>query len=98
MLTERTAAALADVRAEREAQPSFDDSENTQGTWVCYIANYAIRWSMPYVFDKDRYTFRACMVKVAALAVAAIEWIDDCDGAACTLDATQAEKVADSIR
>ena len=39
--------AMADVATERESQPPFDDSENTQGLWVAYIANYAGRWAMP---------------------------------------------------
>lgn len=53
---------------------------------------------MPYMFKPDRYSFRACMVKVAALAIAAIEWCDGCDGVVCNFDETQSRKVAESIR
>jgi len=86
--------AMQDIVRERESQPPFDDSENTQGLWAAYIANYASRWAMPYSFSPDRYGFRACMVKVAALALAAIEWWDDCHGPACSFDAQQAQKVS----
>jgi len=88
--------AVQDIIAERESQPTFDDSENTQGTWVSYICAYASVWALPY-FAKKQYTFRQSMVKAAALCLAAIEWFDDCDGAACQLDANQAQKVSDSV-
>jgi len=69
--------AMADVTNERTSQPPYDDSQNNPGLWVAYIMNYASRWALPSMFDTTRYTFRTCMVKVAALAVAAIEWCDN---------------------
>ena len=69
--------AMADVTNERASQPAYDDSQNTQGLWISYIINYASRWALPYTFNPGRYSFRTCMVKVAALAIAAIEWCDN---------------------
>ena len=88
--------AMADVTAERVAQPPWDDDENTEGCWVAYIVNYASRWAMCGMFDPERYSFRSCMVKVAALAIAAIEWCDRGDGV--FVDSQQSRKVAGSIR
>jgi hypothetical protein len=93
------ASAMMDVVAERESQPPFDDSENTEGLWAGYICNYATRWAMPFTFNSTKYKFRTCMVKVAALAFAAIEWIDSCeDGSHCDFDSKQAEKVTASVK
>jgi hypothetical protein len=88
--------AVHDILYERSTQPTFDDSENTQGTWASYVCAYASVWALPF-FAKKQYTFRQSMVKAAALCIAAIEWLDSCDGAACTIDADQALKVANSV-
>ena len=90
--------AIAYVTAEREAQPPYDDAQNTEGCWVAYIVNYASRWAMPRMFKPNRYSFRMCMVKVAALAIAAIEWSDNIDRVMGNVDTKQSHRVADSIR
>lgn len=71
---------LAEIETEREYQDqkwghAFDD-ENTPHEWVAYIAHYAARHlaGNPAGVDVDK--FRLDMVKVAALAVAAIEAVD----------------------
>lgn len=56
-----------------------DDKKNTPNDWVAYIGHHASRWFkggfLPYSEDTVE-AFRTQMVKVAALAVAAIESID----------------------
>jgi hypothetical protein len=52
----------------------WKDENNTCGLWIAYIVNYATRWAMPTCFNPDKYTFRTCMVKTAALCVSAIRW------------------------
>lgn len=47
----------------------FDD-KNTAHDWVTYITRYATRAAE---FSQDRVSFEGNMIKVAALAVAAIE-------------------------
>jgi hypothetical protein len=56
-----------------------DDTKNTPNDWVAYISKHSTRWSPggfpPYsgeTIDK----FRKQMIKVAALAVAAIESLE----------------------
>ena len=68
-----------EIRNERERQKriGWQDEFNTPGHFAAYIANYATRWAIPVTFDPKKYTFSACMIKVAALAVAAIEWADN---------------------
>ena len=70
--------AYDDIKAEREYQTSrgWKDECNNSFAWVCYIVNYVSRFSMPVSFDAAKYNFRTCMVKAAALCVAAIEWYD----------------------
>lgn len=67
-----------DIQKERESQnakwggPSHDDT-HTSHDWLAYIikhAGKAVMW--PFDFR----VFRIQMVRVAALAVAAIEWCD----------------------
>jgi len=60
----------------KQEERKWNDRFNNEGLWTSYIANYASRWSMPESFDLKKYSFRECMVKVAALALAAIEWDD----------------------
>jgi hypothetical protein len=88
--------AVEDILFERNSQPAFDDSLNTEGLWVSYIVNYASRWAMPFMFDTQKYFFRTCMVKVGALCVAAIEWCDKQDTK--MEDTHRAREVADSIK
>lgn len=97
MLTNRTDRVIADIIDERKDQKPFDDSQNTQGTWIGYILQYASAWALPYKWDPEKYNFRTCMVKVAALAVAAIEWCDEYGENPCEVDVRQARIVADSI-
>jgi len=84
MTIEKRSAIFAEVEAERARQDvrwgtDVDDARNTPNDWVAYIAHHSTRWFkggftpyQPQVVD----TFRAQMVKVAALAVAAIESLD----------------------
>lgn len=66
---------LADVETELAYQErkGWRDDKNTPGLFVSYIVNYASRWAMPFTFDVMKYTFYRCMIKVIALAVAAIK-------------------------
>ncbi|MHA2063141.1 MAG: hypothetical protein ACXABY_02050 [Candidatus Thorarchaeota archaeon] len=72
---------LEDIRKEREYQVEkwgndFDD-KNTANDWVTYITMYA---SAGARMDASPEEFRTAMVKVATLAVAALEAIDRNDG------------------
>jgi len=68
----------AAIQAERDYQDkkwggAANDDRNTSYEWVAWIAAYLTKWlhvSVPPL------SFRDCMVKVAALAVAAIESCD----------------------
>lgn len=69
-----------ELKAERDYQTekwgtAFDD-KNTPYNWAAYVTQYATRNLIgdPSAVSKDK--FRADMVKVAALAIAAIESID----------------------
>ena len=75
---------LSEIEAEREYQSSkwgntTDDTLNTPWMWAAYICGYATKWMAgtfsPLAVDTTD-TFRACMVKVASLAIAAIESVD----------------------
>ena len=84
MSTEKRAAIFAAVEAERARQDmrwgtDVDDQKNSPTDWVAYISHHATRWFKggfkPYpksVVD----SYRDQMVRVAALAVAAIESLD----------------------
>jgi hypothetical protein len=72
---------FAQISAEREYQNgrwgNEFDKKNTPNDWVTYIVCYlgkavTLPWNGPQ--------FRSALVKVAALAVAAIEWYDATDG------------------
>jgi len=74
-----------EIQAEREYQNSkgytaeADDANNTIELWTTYVNNYASKWfpgGYPPYTAEARAAFRASMVKTAALAVAAIEWLD----------------------
>lgn len=73
-----------EIKAEREYQKEKwgvekDDTLNTPNDWVAYIANHSSRWFpggfRPYS-EEVVADFRTQMVKVATLAVAAIESVD----------------------
>ena len=76
---------LAEVSAERDYQDSrfggaeVDDRENGFMEWVGYVAKYSTSW-FPGGFapwsNETGLAFRKSMVKVAALAVAAVEQFD----------------------
>lgn len=56
-----------------------DDTKNTPWMWVAYIARYATSWmvgSFPPIKRAETDSFRKFMLKVATIAVAAIESID----------------------
>lgn len=72
---------LEDIRKERAYQvgkwgDKFDN-QNTANDWVTYITMYA---SAGARMDKSPEEFRTAMVKVATLAVAALEAIDRNNG------------------
>lgn len=74
----------AEIRAERDYQDKrwgtkTDDTLNTPWMYVAYITQYAGRWMqgtfMPLSCETtDR--FRESMIKVAAIAIAAVESLD----------------------
>ena len=56
-----------------------DDTLNTPWMWASYIANYATKWMAGTFLPLGKNTtdaFRTAMIKVAALAVAAVESVD----------------------
>lgn len=64
---------LQEVHHERSHQPAnFLDQGHLRNDWVALIAAYNGRAGAKVVRNQKE-DFRACMVKVAALAVAAIE-------------------------
>lgn len=78
ILDAHTANIYGSIVDERERQDikwggPYHDDQHTSHDWVAYIVRHAGR-SVMWPFDV--YQFRSCMVKVAALAVAAIEWSD----------------------
>ena len=72
---------LADIRNERAYQikqwgDDFD-KKNTANDWIAYIVKYTARAvTMPW----DPRAFRAGLIKVATLCVAAIEQLDENNG------------------
>ena len=76
---------LEEIRSEKEYQKlrwgnELDDNHNSPFHWATYISQYATKWmygnGLP-TFNKDGTdAFRTCMVKVATLAISAIESID----------------------
>lgn len=76
-MTSPTKVVLDNIATERKYQndrfgTTFDD-HNKLNDWVTYITHYASRNYGPNISES---TFRLNMVKVAALAIAAIEAID----------------------
>ena len=78
-------AIIEEIRAERQRQKdlafggdteSFDQT-NSQGDWVSYITAYIGRAPVRVFRNKrEGQSFRSCMVKAAALAIAAVEAYD----------------------
>lgn len=56
-----------------------DDTKNRPNDWIAYIASYSTRWFTggfsPYK-PHEVLDFRKCMIKVAAIAIAAVESLD----------------------
>lgn len=75
---------LEEIKAEREYQvgkwgTKVDDADNTPWMWAAYIGQYATRWMVGTFLPLKRHVtddFRTCMIKVATLALAAVESID----------------------
>ena len=74
-----------EIEGEREYQdrtwggPEADDKHNGLNDWVTYITRYSTKWfpgGFPPYSNLVLVRFRESMVKVAALAVAAIEQTD----------------------
>lgn len=81
-----TATILTEVHEERKCQialqydhkPALNDRDNSQNDWVAYICAYAGRGAQKVARnEREGCSFRENMVKVAALAVAAIESYDE---------------------
>lgn len=79
-----TTEVLKEVEAERRDQierwgNDVDDKNNMPNDWVSYITKYSSAWFPgqfpPYRWDTYE-SFRRSMIKTAALAVAAVEWVD----------------------
>jgi hypothetical protein len=74
----------AEIRAEREYQQGrwgndTDDVKNTPWMFAAYIAQYATRWmagTFAPLGPETTDAFRKSMVKVAAIAIAAVESLD----------------------
>ena len=75
---------IEELKAERGYQQErwgneADDTLNTPWMWAAYIGQYATRWMVgSFLPLKTNVTdeFRKCMLKVATLAIAAVESID----------------------
>lgn len=68
---------IQDERTRQKTQFSEFDKTNSQNDWVAYIAAYSGRASQKVARnEREGQTFRENMVKVAALAQAAIEAYD----------------------
>jgi hypothetical protein len=74
----------SEIEAERDRQQrrwgdAADDTKNTPNDWAAFIGHHATRWFgggfAPYDAATVR-AFRAQMIKVATLAVAAVESLD----------------------
>jgi hypothetical protein len=73
-----------EIREERRHQAKRwgdqrDDTRNTPWMWCAYIARHATKWmsgGLTPIGGAATNSFRTCMVKVAAIAVAAAESVD----------------------
>ena len=70
-----------EIDEEREYQDNKwgteNDNKNTPNDWIAYITAYN---GKAYRYPSDKDNFRKCMIKVAALAIAAIEACDRNNG------------------
>lgn len=75
---------LVEIDEERQYQDKkwgteLDDTVNTPWMWVAYIVAYAGKWMAGNFLPLPRpdiNAFRTCMIKVAAICVAAVESLD----------------------
>lgn len=71
---------IQEIQAEREAQKtkwsSAKDDQWTPGEWAALVSHYATRTVFSDLRGINLEAFRADMVKVGALALAAVEAID----------------------
>lgn len=74
-----------EINAEREHQinrwgnATKDKAQNNFNDWVSYISRYSTTWfpgDFPPYSEETKAAFRKSMIKVAALAVAAIEALE----------------------
>lgn len=81
MIDAATTKAINAITAERERQKSLPidglDSTNSRNDWVSYITAYVGRATLCARNDRECESFRENMVKVGALAAAAIEAFDE---------------------
>jgi len=83
-MSEERSKIFAEVEKERAYQQArwgdtVDDTLNTPWMWAAYIGLYSTKWMAGTFAPLKRDvtdSFRTCMVKVACLAVAAIESVD----------------------
>jgi len=56
----------------------IDDTKNTPWMWTAYIASYASQWMCgKFALNReDTVNFRTAMIKVATIAIAAVESLD----------------------
>lgn len=62
-----------------ESLDAIDDDKNGPLEFTAYIAHHATRWfpgGFPPYSNEALHTFRNQMIKVAALAYAAVAWVD----------------------
>ena len=80
-IRERIFGEIAGERAYQDNKwgTEVDDTKNTPWMWASYVAQYATSWMrgkfLPLASD-DTDLFRKAMIKVAAIAVAAVESVD----------------------
>lgn len=71
---------IQEIQAEREAQKakwiSAKDDQWTPGEWAALVSHYATRTVVGDLRGVNLKAFRADMVKVGALAMAAVEAVD----------------------
>jgi len=72
---------FAEISLERDFQRKIgytteEDDTNTASVWGNLVSYYASLW----FYSPKRASFRTSMVKVAAIAIAAIEWVDRQNG------------------
>ena len=85
-MTDRVLEEIGDERRRQKSLAHGGDTDqfdrtNSENDWVAYICAYAGRASRKVARnERERQDFRSNMIKVAALAVAAIEAFDNAGG------------------